>query len=200
MKDLHLIDSLPQAHELLKPLRINIIKLLAEPNTCTEIGEKLGLTPQKVNYHIKVLMKAGYVEQIRERQVRGTVEKTYQASARSYWLAPGLVSELGGKQRSRSKISFDYLVHLSLNFQDHLAKLSHRDESPSTVGLEANIYLRDQKERQAFLRDVNLAVRRLAEKYGKRNDVPDLADDLDRDFRVVLACYPDPDIESKRSV
>jgi len=198
MKDLHLIENLPQAHELLKPLRISILKELIRPSTCTEIAEKLDLTPQKVNYHIKVMLKAGLVQKVRERQVRGTVEKTYQAAARSYCLSPELVSELGGKRRGRNKVSFDYLLQLALNFQAQLAKLARRSESPPTVGLEANIYLRGMAEREAFLHDVNLAVRRLAEKYGKRDDEPDLADDFDRDFRLVLGCYPDPDIEANK--
>ena len=97
MKEIHLIETLPQAGELFKPLRIRILKELTEPSTCTEIAEKLDLTPQKVNYHVKVMLKAGLVEKVSERQVRGTVEKTYQAAARSYYLSPELVTELGGK-------------------------------------------------------------------------------------------------------
>ncbi len=198
MKEVHLIEKLPEALELLKPLRVNILREVAEPNTCTEIAERLGLTPQKVNYHIKVMLKAGLVEQVRERQVRGTLEKTYQAVANSFWLAPGLVSQLGGKQRGRNKVSFDYLVQLAQGFQLQLARLAAREDDPPTVGLEANIYLRSQQERQEFLHDVNIAIRRLAEKYGKRDDEPEFADQLDRDFKLVLGCYPDPDREQNK--
>src|SRR5688500_2500510 len=94
------IDGMGQAAVLLRPLRIEIMQQLAEPRTCPQLAAALGLTAQKAYYHVKVLERAGLVERIGERQVRGFREGIYRASAASYLLSPKLTVKLGGTAKA----------------------------------------------------------------------------------------------------
>jgi DNA-binding transcriptional ArsR family regulator len=68
------IDDVQQADALLKPKRVEILRHLAEPTTCTQIGGALGETPQAIYYHVKRLQAAGLVSLVDERRVRGIAE------------------------------------------------------------------------------------------------------------------------------
>src|SRR3954470_13009836 len=98
MRDVLYLDRIEQAEALLKPQRIEVLRELAEPRSCTEVAAALGQTPQRVYYHVKRLAEAGLVHQVTERKVRGIHEGVYQALARSYWLSPRLVGRLGGRR------------------------------------------------------------------------------------------------------
>ena len=92
MQEVLYIEDVDQATALLKPQRIEMLKLMDHPCTCLELGKIFGETPQKINYHIKALQNAGLVEQVGERRVRGTVEGSYQA------MRTGCVDETWAKE------------------------------------------------------------------------------------------------------
>src|SRR6201989_587007 len=98
MRDVVYIEQVEQAEALLKPQRIEVLRQLAEPRSCTEVAIELDHTPQRVYYHVKRLLDAGLVRQVAERRVRGIHEGIYQASGRSYWLSPRLVGRMGMRQ------------------------------------------------------------------------------------------------------
>ena len=62
MQEVLYIEDVDQATALLKPQRIEMLKLMDHPCTCLELGKIFGETPQKINYHIKALQNAGLVE------------------------------------------------------------------------------------------------------------------------------------------
>jgi len=183
VQDVLFIDDVEQAAVLLKPARIEVLRRMAEETTCTELAAILDTTPQKVHYHVKALESAGLVDRVDERRVRGIVEGIYRARARSYWLSPRLVGRLGGSRDAVADASLAYVIQLAEEVQEDIAALaSTRDaESTPSLGLDAQIVLRDPDERSAFLRDVQRAFTRLAEKYGgTKGDA----------YRIALACYP----------
>src|SRR2546428_11442027 len=100
MRDVMLVEKPEQAGALLNPLRLELLKRADEPRTCTELAEALGETPQKIYYHVKVLVRAGALEKVEERRLRAIQEGHYQATARSYWLAPRLVGSVRGSPRA----------------------------------------------------------------------------------------------------
>ena len=54
-----------------------------EPATITQIAERLGLAKGSSSYHVRLLERAGLVEVVRTRKVRGVVERYYAMAARS---------------------------------------------------------------------------------------------------------------------
>ncbi|MBI3304254.1 MAG: helix-turn-helix transcriptional regulator [Deltaproteobacteria bacterium] len=190
MQDVVYIEEVNQAAVLLSSLRVDLLKQMAEPRSCPELAEFVGETPQKVYYHVKALERAGLVKKVSERRVRGTVEGRYQAKGRSYWLSPGLVGRIGGRGRAQDQFSLGFLLTLAEELQadiGHLAE-AETEEIPS-LGLSAEIHLRDSGRRAAFLQELQHTFEVLARKYGARG--PDeIAHRKGQSFRLVLACYP----------
>src|ERR1700745_1756390 len=122
MRDVVYLDQIEQAEALLKPQRIDVLRQLAEPRSCTEVAAELGQTPQRVYYHVKRLLEAGLVRQVAERRVRGIHEGIYQAAGRSYWLSPDLVGRIGLRQ-TRDRLSLGYLAALMEGVQGDVAGL-----------------------------------------------------------------------------
>jgi DNA-binding transcriptional ArsR family regulator len=83
MRDVVYLDQIEQAEALLKPQRIEVLRQLAEPRSCTEVAAGLDQTPQRVYYHVRRLLEAGLVRQVTERRVRGIREGIYQPAGRN---------------------------------------------------------------------------------------------------------------------
>ncbi len=191
MRDVMLIHQAERAGALLNPLRIQVLKLLDEPRTCTEVGKALGETPQKVYYHVKVLERAGAVEKVEERRVRAIAEGLYQASARSFWLSPDLVGKVGGARRVRDQTSLEFLLSLAEGLQSDVGRLAeHRHADVPSLGLSLEIRLADAADRDRFFREVREAVQSIARKYGSADARPGSAGGGPDSFRLLLACYP----------
>lgn len=180
MQSVLYVDRLDQAGVLLKPLRLEIVRRLAEPRSCPELGAELGESTQKVYYHVKALESAGLIDRVAERRVRGIMEGVYQARARSYWLSPGLVGRIGGAARARDELSLGFLLTLAEDVQEDIARLGSSSEEVPSVGLDAEIELRPE-QRAEFLRELREAIQTVLARFG---------DGDGERFRVAVACYP----------
>ena len=187
MQDVLYIDELDQAAALLKPARLQVLRGMAEATTCTALAERLGSTPQKVHYHVKALEQVGVVERVAERKVRGIHEGIYRATARSYWLSPQLVGRIGGARRARDRASLGYLISLAEDVQEDVGRLAagQDDGEPiPSLGLTAQVDLKDAATRAEFMRAVEETFKALAERFATTGDSPGTI------FRLALACYP----------
>ena len=193
MREVMVLESMEQAGALLSPLRMEILKLAGEPRTCTEFAESLGESPQKTYYHVKVLERAGAIEKVEERRVRAIPEGLYRATARSYWLSPKLLGQIGGPRPARDQTSFGFLLSLAEELQDELGRLAQkaRAEIPS-LGFSAQVRLAKPADREAFLHDVQEAIQSIATKYGAIDPPPPAEDATPGTFKLILACYPRP--------
>jgi DNA-binding transcriptional ArsR family regulator len=179
MKDVVYLEQIEQAEALLKPQRIEVLRQLAEPRTCTEVAGRLGQTPQRVYYHVKRLVDAGLVDQVSERKVRGIHEGIYQASARSYWLSPRLVGRIG-LRKARDELSLGYLLDLMEEVQADVAALDRTAPELPSIGVSGEIRVPPQ-HRQEFLDDLQTMLRELFTRYGGAEGDA---------FKLAIACYP----------
>lgn len=181
-----IIDRTDQAAVLLKPLRIELMRQLAEPRTCPQLASALGLTAQKAYYHVKVLERARLVERIGERQVRGFREGIYRAVADSYWLSPRLTEQLGGASRAREQVSLGLIQGMGEGLLEDVVRLSRRPERVAAAGLTARIEL-DPARRASFIAELQELVQGLAQKYGDAGNAWET-----QSFKLLLACYEEP--------
>ncbi|MGI8332001.1 helix-turn-helix domain-containing protein [Actinomadura scrupuli] len=179
MRDVLYLEEIEQAETLLKPQRIEVLRQLAEPRTCTEVGARLGQTPQRVYYHIKRLVEAGLVEQVSERKVRGIHEGIYQAGARSYWLSPRLVGRIG-LRKAQDELSLGYLLDLMEEVQADIAGLDRTAPELPSVGVSGEIRVPPER-RQEFLDDLQTLLQDLFTRYGGAEGDA---------FKLAVACYP----------
>jgi DNA-binding transcriptional ArsR family regulator len=194
MKDLLYLERVEQAETLLKPQRIEVLRQLAEPRSCTEVAARLDQTQQRVYYHVKRLVEHGLVTQVAERRVRGINEGVYQATARAYWLSPGLVGRIGQRQQ-RDEASLGYLLDLMEEVQSDVAALhsqaAHRpvhagdpdSDEPDlpSLGVSGEIRVRPDR-RPEFMADLKAALQDLFTRYGGAEGDA---------FKLAVACYPD---------
>ena len=211
IRDLLYLERVEQAETLLKPQRIEVVRQLAEPRSCTEVAARLDQTQQRVYYHVKRLVEHGLVTQVAERRVRGINEGVYQAAARAYWLSPGLVGRIGERQQ-RDEASLGYLLDLMEEVQSDVAALhrqaAHRaaqhaeaphQQSPRraagrhagepdadepdlpSLGVSGEIRVRPDR-RPEFIADLKAALQDLFTRYGGAEGDA---------FRLAVACYPD---------
>jgi DNA-binding transcriptional ArsR family regulator len=179
MKDVFYLERLDQAEALLRPGRIEILRQLAEPASCTDVAGRLSQAPQKVYYHVKQMEQAGLVDRVAQRQVRGITEGIYQASGASYWLAPTLVGAIG-RRRVEDEMSLGYLLSLSEQLQTDLARLALQTGERPSLGLSGEVRLQPER-RTEFLADLRTAIEGVLTRYGGAEGAP---------FRIALACYP----------
>ena len=189
MRDVVYLDQIEQAEVLVKPQRIEVLRQLAEPRSCTEVAIELDHTPQRVYYHVKRLLDAGLVRQVAERRVRGIHEGIYQASGRSYWLSPALVGRIGLRQ-TRDRLSLGYLVDLMEDVQADIAALDLTRPDLPSIGVSGDIRVRPE-QRKAFLDELQRTLQDLFTRYGGAEGDA---------FRLAVACYPkgDPDDRDER--
>ncbi|MEU8249932.1 helix-turn-helix domain-containing protein [Nonomuraea sp. NPDC048916] len=179
MRDVLYLEEIEQAEALLKPQRVEVLRQLAEPRTCTEVAQQLGQTPQRVYYHVKRLVDAGLVDLVSERKVRGILEGIYQAAARSYWLSPRLVGRIG-LRKAQDELSLGYLLDLMEEVQADIAALDRTAPELPSIGLSGEIRVLPEN-RQEFLNDLHTLMRDLFTRYGGAEGDA---------FKLAVACYP----------
>lgn len=193
MQDVLVVHRPEQAAALLQPLRLALLKGMASPRSCPELAREVGESTQKVNYHVHVLERAGLVDRVAERRVRGVVEGVYRARAAAYWLSAKLVGRVGGRRRARDRFSLGFLLTLAEELQADVGRLAERaeEEHVPSLGLAADIELRPE-QREAFMRELQEAFQGLARRFGARE-----GEEVGERFRLSLACYPRQDDEGR---
>ncbi len=125
MKDVLILRELEQIKAISQPYRIEILKCFEEdqPATAKQISDKMNDPHAKVNYHIKVLQKAGILELIYENIRLGIVEKYYLPSARTFIIDKAIHSCRIDKSEDCSHLNLDSDFHdIVLKFYDMLKK------------------------------------------------------------------------------
>lgn len=189
------IEAPEQAMALLNPLRADIAARLAVPASAAEVARAIGEAPQRINYHLKALEKAGLVRRVGTRQVRNLVEVLYQAVAKTFILSDQLGMKPETVRRLKDQGSLSHLVQTAERIkQDALLLMEHSDEGQDipSASLQFQISLRDAEERHAFVEEYASLVRQLTAKYRKPANEEEPADP----YQVVLAVYPQIDQSS----
>lgn len=88
-----------EAKAIASPLRLRILRLtLHEARTNKEIAEALDQNPASVLHHVRTLVDTGFlVEQPQRRGARGSRERPYLASRKSFYLDVGEAHVAGGQ-------------------------------------------------------------------------------------------------------
>jgi DNA-binding transcriptional ArsR family regulator len=88
MQDLpesYALENIEQVRAMADELRIRIVdQLLLRPMTVTQVGEALGVAPNKIHYHVRELERLGLVILVETREKGGILEKYYRPVAKSF--------------------------------------------------------------------------------------------------------------------
>src|ERR671915_2608397 len=156
--DVEVIDDPAAAVVALDPIRARLLAALAEPGSAATLAPRVGLTRQKVNYHLRALEAHGLVGVIEERRWGGLTERVLQATAASYLVSPAALDEAAtDPARTRDRLSARYVIALAARVVREVAALARRaDEAEkrlATLALDSEIRFRSAAERADFTRE-----------------------------------------------
>jgi len=167
---LAVVSQSDAAGALLNPLRRNILQALASPGSATTVAETLETPRQLVNYHLRVLEKAGLVEEVGTRQRRGLTERLVRATAAHYLVSPDAIAQLGGSPADVSdRFSATYQVAVAARTIREVAALAalarKAGKRLTTLSLDTEISFATPAARAAFADELVAAINGLAAKY-----------------------------------
>ncbi|TDV47818.1 helix-turn-helix protein [Actinophytocola oryzae] len=151
---------------VLDPVRARLLGALREPASAATLATKVGLTRQKVNYHLRQLEAHGLVEAAGTRVWGGLTERLLVATAGGYVVAPEPLGEpVGGPDR----LSAAYLIAVAARAVREVGALARRaaraDRTLPVLALDAEIRFATPDDRAAFADELAAAVSTLAAKY-----------------------------------
>jgi len=192
MQDVDVISDPAAAMVALEPVRARLLAELAEPGSAATLANRLGLSRQKVNYHLRTLEEHGLVRLAEERRWGGLTERLLIATATSYVVSPAALGEAAtDPAKSRDRRSARYLIALAARMVREVGLLARRAESGrqrlATLALDSEISFRSAAERAAFTEELTAAVTRLVARYH------DASAPGSRAHRLVIAAHPVPD-------
>jgi DNA-binding transcriptional ArsR family regulator len=105
-EDVYTMTSLEQIRVVADPLRVSILEALClEARTTKQVAELLGEKSTRLYHHVDALLEAGLIRLVDTRQVRGTVEKYYQAVGRAFRADPGIFRQTGADDEQNQTLA-----------------------------------------------------------------------------------------------
>ena len=183
------------AAALLDPLRRRILSLARLPVSATELGARLTLPRQRVNYHVRHLARVGLLKRAGRRRRRNMFEQRYVASAKGYLISPELLGGAGADWRTVSDTSScGYLLALSAQMQSDVARAWRGSGDPgkrlATLSIKSQFRLESPEQRERFTRELKEAVVAVIARWTAPSRTPAGKPVPGRSFRLVLGCYP----------
>jgi DNA-binding transcriptional ArsR family regulator len=99
VQDVLVIEDLDTLRVMTHPTRVAILELLTEPRPVGKLAEALGVPRTRLYHHVELLQAKGLVEKVAERRVRGMVEATYAATAKTYRPSERLLGDADGAEQ-----------------------------------------------------------------------------------------------------
>jgi len=186
--DVQVIDDPAAAAVALDPIRARLLAELAEPGSAASLAPRVGITRQKVNYHLRALESHGLVHLTEERKRGGITERVLQATAASYVVSPAALGATGADPaKTADHLSAGYLLAVAGRIVREVGTLARLADAAGkrlpTMVVDTEIRFRSADERAAFADDLTAAVLDLVARYHH---------DDGRPHRLVVAAHPRP--------
>ncbi len=189
MQAVAVIETTDRAAVALQPLRLSLLERLAQPASASALARDLGMTRQKLNYHLNALLKAGLVERVEERRKGNCIEVIMRAKARAFVVGPTALGEVGADPKNvHDRFSWGYLVAICAKAIAQLAILRRGADAEgkqlATLAIESEVRFASAKDRNAFANEIASSMAQIASKY----HTPDA--EGGRTFRVFTCAHP----------
>jgi hypothetical protein len=156
------------AELLLHPVRLRIVKAFLGERALTtgELAAELEDVPSGSLYrHIALLVKAGVLQVVAERRVRGAVERTYTMRQAAAQIQPGEIAAMTADDHTRAFTAF--VAGLLADFDRYVAT-APADPARDGAGYRmAALWLTDEETAEFFRDLTGILLPRLANAPGK---------------------------------
>ena len=170
MLDIQVIDDPATATVALEPMRSRLLSELAAPASAATLAGRVGLTRQKVNYHLNALEAHGLVRLAHSRKWGGLTERLLVATAASYVVSPGALGPVAvDPNREVDRLSASYLIAIGARMVREVADLLRRAKIAgkrlATLAVDTEVRFRSPADRAAFTAELTDAITKLVSKY-----------------------------------
>ena len=170
MLGIQVIDDPTAATVALEPMRSRLLSELSAPASAATLALRVGLTRQKVNYHLHALESHGLVRLDEQRKWGGLTERLLVATAASYVVSPSALGPVAvDPNREADRLSASYLIALGARVVREVADLIHRAKDAgkrlATLAVDTEVRFRSPTERAAFSAELAAAITTLVAKY-----------------------------------
>jgi DNA-binding transcriptional ArsR family regulator len=192
---LAVVNQHDAASALLNPLRRSILAALAAPGSASTVAEAIGTPRQLVNYHLRVLERAGLVEEVAQRLRRGLTERIVRATAALFLVSPDALALLGGSTEVVSdRFSATYQVAVAartIREVAALASLARKAGKPlTTLSLDTEVCFETPAAREAFGNELVATINALVAKYHRGSKSSRAAGPTGRTYRLFAGAHP----------
>ncbi|MFE0380796.1 ArsR/SmtB family transcription factor [Streptomyces inhibens] len=189
MIDVAVIDDPAAAGVSLDPVRARLLAALTAPGSATTLAAEVGLSRQKVNYHLRALERHGLVELVEERRKGNVTERIVQATAASYVISPAALSAVAPDPgRAPDQLSARWLLALAARLVREVGELIKRSTKAgqrlATFAIDGEVRFASAADRAAFAEELGATVNRLVAKYHDEKAAGG------RQHRLIVALHP----------
>ena len=183
------IDDPVTAGVSLDPIRARLLAELVEPGSASSLAPVVGLSRQKVNYHLRALESHGLVTLVEERRKGNMTERVLRATAAAYVISPAALPGVApDPERSPDQLSAYWLLSVFSRSVGEIGELLHRSSQAgrplATFAVDASIDFATAGDRASFAAELSDAVEGLVAKY-HRAEIPG-----GRRHRLVVGLHP----------
>jgi DNA-binding transcriptional ArsR family regulator len=191
MLDIQVIDDSAAAAAALDPTRSRLLSEMAVPASAATLATRVGLSRQKVNYHLHSLETHGLVRLAEERKWGGLTERLLVATAASYVVSPGALGPVAvDPDGAVDRLSASFLIALGARVVREVGDLVRRANKAgkrlATLAVDTEVRFRSPTDRAAFSLELTDAIAKLVSKYH------DASAPGGRAHRLVLVAHPLP--------
>lgn len=187
MDDIQVLEDPAAVEAALDPVRASILGALTEPGSATTVAAAVGLSRQKVNYHLKTLEAHGLVQPAETRAWGGITERFVRRSARHLVVSPDVVQIAAiNPNEVADHLSAAYMIAVNARTVSEVGAIA-RDATAGvrlpTLTIDTVIGFGSPEDRAAFSAELQSAVAILIAKYHH---------DDGRPHRLTISSYPRP--------
>jgi DNA-binding transcriptional ArsR family regulator len=191
MLDVRVIEDPASAGVALDPVRSRLLSELRTPASAATLAGRIGLSRQKVNYHLRTLEAHGLVRVDSKKRWGGLTERRMVATASSYVVSPGALGPVAADPaRGMDRLSASYLVALAARVVREVGQLLRKSEELgkrlATLSVDTEVRFRSAEDRAAFSRELTAAVTALVSRYHSGSTPGG------RPHRILIGAYPTP--------
>ena len=180
------------AAAIASPIRRQLLNALKQPDSAVNLAKRLGMSRQRVGYHMRELERRGFLEETGQRQRRGCIERLYRAKAVTYVMESGADTD---DKHAQDRFSWSALIEMVGRMLRELLTLRRladaKQQRLATLALQTEVSFADPAQRKAFTEELTAELYRIVEKYH------DESSPGSRRYKLCLGAYPSVKPEEK---
>lgn len=171
----------------LSPIRRRLLERLREPASATRLAAELGLSRQRINYHLRALEYAGLLELVEERPRRGFTERVLAARADAFVVDPAVMGSVAAVEE-QDRYAAEHLIGAASAVVRDVARMQSAAQREGTrlltFTIEADLSFAAPADLERFCDRLAELVADAASEHG--------AAERGRPYRLVLGGHPSP--------